>query len=327
MSFSNDDTGETQRHGQAAAAADQSDDTLDAIRRMVGEMGAAAPSDTGTDTDADTGPDIIADTGDDAGDAADADTGDAAFEPAPAAEAPDFDFAALSAAAAFETEDTPPEPVAVPPAPAATTTVTELPGLVPVEAALSTDAETAEEPDRKRRRFALPLSRRRPRKAKPAKAPKVRRPSRLIAAAKRLGAIVATHIRRFLNRPDAPRLIAISVLAFIVVTWPGFIIGMFATAALVALIVYLSLGPDRVAMFAVERYQRLKARDPDRAEALRARAAAISRRLTSWLDRLPDSWTAGLYLPEFEEPAEPSEKMRNDPFERLASQAEITQNL
>ncbi|PIE08599.1 MAG: hypothetical protein CSA73_01480, partial [Rhodobacterales bacterium] len=65
------------------------------------------------------------------------------------------------------------------------------------------------------------------------------------------------------------------------------------------------------------------ARDPDRAEALRARAAGLSARLARLLERLPNRWTQGLYLPTFEEPSPDVYEDDTDPFERLVAQRDL----
>ena len=140
---------------------------------------------------------------------------------------------------------------------------------------------------------------------------------------KELALLVLHKTQAFLARPDAPRLLAIALLAVIFVLRPLAVLGMALVALMVALITYFSLGPDRVGEIVVARYQRLKSRDPARAEVLRKRAARTSARLSRLLDHLPERWTQGLYLPDFEEPAEQPAQMHNDPFDRLVAQSEL----
>ncbi|PIE09149.1 MAG: hypothetical protein CSA73_00010 [Rhodobacterales bacterium] len=130
-------------------------------------------------------------------------------------------------------------------------------------------------------------------------------------------------VRSFLARPDAPRLLVTATLAVIVVLWPLVVLGAVLLAVALAAVAWFSLGPDRVYEMILDGYWRLHARNPDRAEALRARAAGLSARLTRLLERLPDRWTQGLYLPSFEEPRSDVCEDDSDPFERLVSQRDL----
>ena len=69
----------------------------------------------------------------------------------------------------------------------------------------------------------------------------------------------------------------------------------------------------------VKWFDRLKARDPDKAERIRKRAAGVSNALNRGLERLPENWTRGLYLPDFETDGYVPEKLKVDPFEDLAA--------
>ena len=124
----------------------------------------------------------------------------------------------------------------------------------------------------------------------------------------------------FLRRPDAPRLLSILFLLTLIIVRPGFVLFLFLIAVLIGLVLYFSFGPDRVESFVVTRYRRLRERDLNAAEKLRHRAAIASKILSVIADKLPESWTAGLYLPDFEEPPERPEKMTSDPFDRLTGQ-------
>lgn len=85
-------------------------------------------------------------------------------------------------------------------------------------------------------------------------------------------------------------------------------------------ILYFSLGPDRVGAGIARWHARLHRRNPDRAEALRKRAATWSARLERRAALLPAGWTDGLYFPSFEPDETPSD-MTCDPFDRLAPRA------
>ena len=50
---------------------------------------------------------------------------------------------------------------------------------------------------------------------------------------------------------------------------------------------------------------------------MRSRAAKTSAAIGVIVDRLPESWTQGLYLPDFDEPDDLAEKWKSDPFDRL----------
>ncbi|MCI2399845.1 hypothetical protein [Aliiroseovarius subalbicans] len=135
---------------------------------------------------------------------------------------------------------------------------------------------------------------------------------------------LSLRIHAFVSRPDAPRMMALAMLVVVFIWRPGFVVGMAVLALLIAAIVYFSLGPERVAQMVAAWHGRLAARDPDRAEVLRLRAAWVSKRIATLVNRLPNRWTAGLYLPDFEPEGEMPEAMDNDPFDRLVPQSELT---
>lgn len=126
-------------------------------------------------------------------------------------------------------------------------------------------------------------------------------------------------VAAFIRRPDAPRILAMLILFVVVVLRPWFILSLVFTGMLLTLITYFSLGPDRVGEMVAAWHARLRCRDLDRAEDIRRRAAFWSKHISAIVDRLPEKWTAGLYLPDFEEIPERPEKMKSDPFDRLAT--------
>lgn len=127
-------------------------------------------------------------------------------------------------------------------------------------------------------------------------------------------------IARFLRRPDAPRRLATALLVIFVIAWPFQVLWLTLLIPLAALITWASVGNDGCAELVVAWHGRLKARDPDKAERIRLRAAATSRLLSRGLERLPKRWTQGLYLPDFEPEGYVPETLKVDPFEELAAQ-------
>lgn len=125
-------------------------------------------------------------------------------------------------------------------------------------------------------------------------------------------------LTRFLARPDAPRLLALALLVAAFLLHPWFVVALAFLALLAAGTAVLVIGTDVVAERIATWHGRLARRDPERAETIRARAAAISRHLGALLDRLPESWTTGLYLPDFEPEAQRPAPPVGDPFLRLA---------
>lgn len=150
----------------------------------------------------------------------------------------------------------------------------------------------------------------------PGPAPAPERPHWLVSAARRLRGIAWT----FLGRSDAPRVLSALLLLVLIVLRPGFVVFLAVIALLFGLVTYFSVGPDRVAEWVTGRYRRLRERDPEAAENIRRRAARASKWLSAVVGKLPESWTAGLYLPDFEEAPEPPERLQADPFDRLAKQ-------
>jgi hypothetical protein len=142
---------------------------------------------------------------------------------------------------------------------------------------------------------------------------------------KRLAGAVAAKLRHFLRRPDAPRWIALALLALAAIFDPWFFVALLVIFGLAAVVAYFTLGPDRVAELVVAWHDRLAQRDPDKAEVIRRRAARVSRVLAALIERLPERWTAGLYLPDFEPAEAMPAKLQDDPFAKLAAEARATE--
>lgn len=126
--------------------------------------------------------------------------------------------------------------------------------------------------------------------------------------------------KQFMLRPEAPRELALALLAVSAIVWPWIVAGFVALVVVVVTITWFTLGPDRVAELVVDWHARLALRDPDKAETIRLRAARVSRAITRTVERLPDRWTTGFYLPDFEPSQDMPEKMKDDPFDRLKAQ-------
>lgn len=137
------------------------------------------------------------------------------------------------------------------------------------------------------------------------------------STARRAAPAVLGIAARFLRRPNAPRILAAIVLLAVVIARPWFVVSLLVLALLVALIVFLSLGPDRTCELIAARYDRLHRRDAARAERLRGHARRLSAIASRIVARLPASWTTGLYLPDFEDTPAPPGMLGPDPFDLL----------
>lgn len=139
---------------------------------------------------------------------------------------------------------------------------------------------------------------------------------------KRGAASVSRLMALFLHRPDAPRILAILLLVTFVLLKPWVFVSLFAAILVTLAVVYLSVGPDRLRRLVLAWFHRLQRRNPERADAVRQRAARIGARVSSLLERLPETWTFGLYVPDFEQPPQNAP----DPFDRLAAQVSEAKN-
>ncbi|WP_218961104.1 hypothetical protein [Ruegeria sediminis] len=87
----------------------------------------------------------------------------------------------------------------------------------------------------------------------------------------------------------------------------------------IALIVsYLTLGHDRSAELSERAMEWLENRRPELAAKLRRKFLRLGGAANSVFVRIPERWTQGIHLPDYGPSGELPEKMREDPFERLA---------
>ncbi|SDC48375.1 hypothetical protein [Ruegeria marina] len=125
-------------------------------------------------------------------------------------------------------------------------------------------------------------------------------------------------MRRLL--PDGPPRwrvsLAILVLA-ILIGWPILFLVFFCLLLALLVVPYLTIGHDRAMEIAAQGYDLLSRYSPRHAEQLRDWAVNRTTAMEQWLSYLPERWTDGLYLPDFESGVTPPEKMQTDPFDRL----------
>lgn len=156
--------------------------------------------------------------------------------------------------------------------------------------------------------------------AAPAK-PRARRGwrARLAASAPR---ILIARLRAY--RPTGKHVFWAAV-ALIMLIRPWLIPTVLFVIFWVALIAYLTLGPDRVAELVSAGWERLRRRSPGLADRIRKRADRTAVRVDAVLDKLPGEWKEGLYMPDFSEEAVGRSVLdeRPDPFDRI--EAERTQ--
>lgn len=114
-----------------------------------------------------------------------------------------------------------------------------------------------------------------------------------------------------------PRQASCALIAVLAIAMPLLLPSMLLLSTVLLAITYLSLGHDRSAEIAAAGYRNWERRDPDSAEIARTRAARWSARLSRLIERLPDSWTQGLHVPDFEKTDPEEDPFQGDPFDRL----------
>lgn len=124
------------------------------------------------------------------------------------------------------------------------------------------------------------------------------------------------------GRRPTPKLMFWAVVALIFLVKPWLIPAILFVVFWIALIAYLTLGPDRVAEIVTGGWHRLQRRRPDLASRIRTRADETAMRVDAMLDRVPGKWKEGLYMPDFSQAAADAAALeeRPDPFERIAAE-------
>ncbi len=121
-----------------------------------------------------------------------------------------------------------------------------------------------------------------------------------------------------------PLRFAALVAVISVVTLAPWAIPLILLAAVVLTVaVVVALGSDGVANLLTRVFHWKNARHPDRAERFRARVDRVATVMDAALDRLPERWTTGLYMPDFSREAllQDMDEGRPDPFDRIATEA------
>lgn len=130
--------------------------------------------------------------------------------------------------------------------------------------------------------------------------------------------------RRRPSRATLRRVALIAAAVGFIYMWPWFIPLTLFVAFWVVLIVCAMGAGERIGDVMIRGYLWLDARNPDRAERLRQRADRAAMRIDALLDRLPDRWTEGLYMPDLSRAALIPQEFddRPDPFDRIAAEAQ-----
>ncbi len=122
-------------------------------------------------------------------------------------------------------------------------------------------------------------------------------------------------------QPTKKQIVAVLIIA--VAIWkPWLIPGLLFLLFWVSLIVYFSLGPDRVTELVLGGWEFFEKRQPERAARWLARIQSGADRVDGWLARLPERWTDGIYLPDLGRSGVGGDALddRPDPFDRLSSE-------
>ncbi len=117
---------------------------------------------------------------------------------------------------------------------------------------------------------------------------------------------------------------AAAVTTVIVVVLEPFAIPLILLAAAVLTVALgVAMGSEGVANTLARVFYWKNARDPDQAEQFRARVDRVATAMDAALDRLPERWTTGLYMPDFSREAllQDMGGDRPDPFDRIAAEA------
>lgn len=116
---------------------------------------------------------------------------------------------------------------------------------------------------------------------------------------------------------------AILALA-LMIGWPWLLPTFLGLAIILPVVACLVLGRKRIGKVVASGFSRFHQLSPAQAESLRGWAMRRVAGMERMLARLPNRWTAGLYLPDLGPTPESAEKMQQDPFDRLRlDQAEV----
>lgn len=143
-----------------------------------------------------------------------------------------------------------------------------------------------------------------------------------------VGTALVARLRQY--HPSRKLSVFIAIVA--VMIWrPWLLPGLLFLTLWIALIVYLTVGPDRLAELITPLRARLAARYPDKAAEIRRRAQIGADRVEALLEKLPARWREGIYLPDLGRSGDDIAGLesRPDPFERLTAERdrEIDQDL
>lgn len=119
--------------------------------------------------------------------------------------------------------------------------------------------------------------------------------------------------------PWVRRSVLALALAGVVWLWPWILVVTVVAALAVPPICAIALGSENVVGALARLYRWRHARHPEHAERMRACVNRFAMRMDAILDRLPEGWTTGLYMPDFSREALlPMEQPQlPDPFDRL----------
>jgi len=119
------------------------------------------------------------------------------------------------------------------------------------------------------------------------------------------------------------RLLIAAPFALVMVWKPWLIPGLLILCFGIVIALFAVLGSERLSDAFIRFYLWLNLRNPERAERVRDRADRLAMRLDALLDRLPERWTDGLYMPDFSRASLTGETLdaRPDPFDRIAAEA------
>lgn len=128
------------------------------------------------------------------------------------------------------------------------------------------------------------------------KTPETARP-RVGAASPDVLSRAIAKVRAF--RPSRRQIIWSSI-ALVVLIWPALVVLALVLSIFTVIGVFLACGSDRVWSGAVRLLKWYMARAPERGASLAVRLDRFALRWDNFLDRFPDGWVDGLYLPDLQ---------------------------